>query len=132
MLSTSKKSCESFDEVGLPVYNINSSESLFGTKKLPTVTFPRSNLNPSQFIPEVIFMSKLKDRIPTFKNFPKQIKQKPLELAEAGFYYSGVGDECICYHCGIIVKMWEFVDNVWQEHKKHSPNCHHVGIFYLG
>lgn len=59
----------------------------------------------------------LPQRMLTFITWPKAIKQKPGELAEAGFFYSGQSDMVICFSCGVVLQQWENDDNCWVEHK---------------
>lgn len=62
-------------------------------------------------------------RLNTFACWPKSIKQTPHDLAEAGFFYVGVGDQTICYHCGGGLKDWEDNDSPWEEHALWFPKC---------
>ena len=64
-----------------------------------------------------------KDRLNTFKTWPKQLRQRPLELAQNGFFYGGVSDQVICFCCGVILQSWNVNDVVEHEHKKWSPSC---------
>lgn len=57
------------------------------------------------------------DRLKTFSSWPRGIKQRPEELAEAGFFYSGKGDEIVCFSCGLGICQLEPDDNPWVEHK---------------
>lgn len=71
------------------------------------------------------FVSKER-RMETFKQWPKCMKQKPADLAEAGFYYLGVGDQTICFYCGGGLKDWEETDDPWEQHAFWFPKCNHV------
>lgn len=62
----------------------------------------------------------ISQRIKSFETWPVGIKQKPLELAEAGFFYRGNSDLTICFSCGVHLSKWEPTDNPWVEHKKHT------------
>lgn len=62
----------------------------------------------------------INQRIKSFELWPIGIKQKPLELAEAGFFYSGQSDITICFSCDLNLSRWEPEDNAWLEHKKHA------------
>jgi hypothetical protein len=44
------------------------------------------------------------------------LKQRPQELSDAGFYYSGKGDRVCCFSCGGGLKDWEEGDNPWEQH----------------
>lgn len=51
----------------------------------------------------IVYESRLK----SFSDWPKAMKQKPAELADAGFFYTGRGDQTLCFHCGGGLKGWE-------------------------
>lgn len=76
-----------------------------------------------QWYPKNNFMFLYSSRIQSFKNWPKQIKQKPEELAQSGFYYHAEGDFVHCFYCGVTIHNWETFDNVNFEHRRHSPSC---------
>ncbi|NXG50293.1 XIAP ligase, partial [Psilopogon haemacephalus] len=67
-------------------------------------------------------------RLKSFHNWPLNSELTPKELANAGFYYTGVGDEVACFCCGGKLKQWEPDDRAWSEHKRHFPKC----LFVLG
>ncbi|RZC35564.1 BIR and/or zf-C3HC4 3 domain containing protein [Asbolus verrucosus] len=64
-----------------------------------------------------------KSRLETFADWPKALKLKPKQLAEAGFYYKGVGDQTVCFHCGGGLKDWEDNDDPWEQHALWFPKC---------
>jgi hypothetical protein len=43
----------------------------------------------------------------TFENWPTQISQKPKDLIQNGFFYTGVGDKVMCFYCNVTLKQWE-------------------------
>lgn len=65
----------------------------------------------------------VEERLRTFKDWPVSIKQRPEELAPAGFYYSGKSDQTICYSCGGGLKAWEPSDDPWEQHASWFPQC---------
>ncbi|NXU71719.1 XIAP ligase, partial [Oreotrochilus melanogaster] len=67
-------------------------------------------------------------RLKSFYNWPLNGHLKPKELANAGFYYTGVEDQVACFCCGGKLKQWEPSDRAWSEHKRHFPKC----FFVLG
>ncbi|XP_009887582.1 PREDICTED: E3 ubiquitin-protein ligase XIAP [Charadrius vociferus] len=67
-------------------------------------------------------------RLKSFHNWPLNDQLTPKELANAGFYYTGVGDQVACFCCGGKLKNWEPSDRAWSEHKRHFPKC----FFVLG
>lgn len=62
-------------------------------------------------------------RLKTFEDWPVQMSQKPEELAEAGFYYTGRGDRVLCFHCGLGLKDWRCGDDVWTQHAFFYAKC---------
>ncbi|XP_005530065.2 PREDICTED: E3 ubiquitin-protein ligase XIAP isoform X1 [Pseudopodoces humilis] len=67
-------------------------------------------------------------RLKSFHNWPLSGQLTPQELANAGFYYTGVGDQVACFCCGGKLKNWEPTDRAWSEHRRHFPKC----LFVLG
>ncbi|XP_050390103.2 baculoviral IAP repeat-containing protein 3 [Patella vulgata] len=68
------------------------------------------------------FMS-TEERISSFKYWPKQYKLTKCQLAEAGFFHTGVATKVVCFCCGIAVIDWEPVAEPWQQHALISPTC---------
>lgn len=75
--------------------------------------------------PKSMALHSFKKRVETFydKNWPKQMDQNPTELARAGFFYTGLGDRCETFCCGLQVHQFNHYDLPWVEHKKHSAQC---------
>ncbi|KYN30917.1 Apoptosis 2 inhibitor [Trachymyrmex septentrionalis] len=67
-------------------------------------------------------------RLQTFKGWPKNLKQTPEMLAEAGFYYSGYEDQVRCFHCDGGLRNWQPTDDVWVEHARWFSNCFFVNL----
>lgn len=44
-------------------------------------------------------------------------------MAEAGFYYYGIKDQVLCYHCNGGLNDWEPEDDPSEEHAKWFPKC---------
>ncbi|KAL3279757.1 hypothetical protein HHI36_017265 [Cryptolaemus montrouzieri] len=65
-------------------------------------------------------------RLASFENWPKSLKQKPAELASAGFYYLGVGDQTLCFYCGGGLKDWVEEDDPWEQHALWFPKCNYL------
>lgn len=90
------------------------------------------------------------NRLLSFTEWPKSMKQKPKDLAEAGFFYtgkhsnlrsgmsynfrsgmrykcrcfcSGTGDKTLCFHCGGGLKNWEEDDDPWEQHALWFSKC---------
>lgn len=62
------------------------------------------------------------DRLLTFNEWNISYIDK-YELAKWGFYYIGPKDIVRCYSCHVEIGQWEIGDNVFDEHKKWSPDC---------
>ncbi|XP_047990048.1 baculoviral IAP repeat-containing protein 3-like isoform X2 [Leguminivora glycinivorella] len=67
-------------------------------------------------------------RLRTFKDWPKSMKQKPEELAEAGFYYTGQSDKTKCFYCDGGLKDWEEDDVPWEQHARWFDRCAYVQL----
>lgn len=59
----------------------------------------------------------------TFEDWPPQMHQKPKDLAEAGFYYTGRGDRVLCFHCGLGLKQWASEDDAREQHALFYDKC---------
>ncbi|CAC5373528.1 BIRC2_3 [Mytilus coruscus] len=62
-------------------------------------------------------------RFATFATFPYVPGIFATRLAEAGFYYTGIGNEVICFSCGVRHSCWRHHDSAFEIHKRISPNC---------
>ena len=118
---------------------MSTAENIFGSvsKFLTPKTSPRPTFSfnigvvgrtpNSSWTPFNLMMAPIQKRAITFENkWPNQLKQRPLQMIESGFYYTGCGDRVTCFHCGITLCNWEHADNVDMEHKKHSPECKYL------
>lgn len=65
-------------------------------------------------------------RLWSYESWPRSLKQKPDKLSKAGFYYTGKGDQTVCFHCGGGLRDWEETDDPWVEHAVWFPKCMHV------
>ena len=71
------------------------------------------------------------DRLKTFEHWPKQLTPDKYALAQAGFYYTGVGDKVTCFACNLSLHHWESTDSALREHLKWSKNCTYLRIVTL-
>lgn len=67
-------------------------------------------------------------RLRTFAEWPRHMKQKPNQLAEAGFFYIGVGDRVKCFSCGGGLKDWDENDEPWEQHALWMNKCRYVKL----
>jgi len=66
----------------------------------------------------------LEARVASFQErWPPGLNQKPDQLAEAGFFYYGVGDQVLCFYCDGGMHKWDPSDQPWTEHAKWFPEC---------
>lgn len=62
-------------------------------------------------------------RLESFNTWPKYLLPSKEKLAEAGFFYTGTGDQTGCFHCGGVLQDWAPYDSPWEEHAKSFPRC---------
>ena len=67
-------------------------------------------------------------RLRTFRDWPPALKQKPKDLAEAGFIYIGTSDQVKCFFCDVSFECFLFSETLTQEqvhniHAHKSRNC---------
>ena len=67
-----------------------------------------------------------RERLKSFKDWPRQCKPEPSTLASAGFVYLGIEDWTMCAWCGVRVWKWEKTDDPLREHIKWSEDCPYV------
>lgn len=68
------------------------------------------------------------NRLKSFEDWPKTMRQKPQELSDAGFFYTGKGDRVACFSCGGGLKDWEPSDNPWEQHGMWYGKCEYVQL----
>lgn len=73
-----------------------------------------NNRNQTTWKSEYPFFAAEKERLYSFDNWPKSIKQDPTQLSEAGHIYTQKDDEVICFMCGGGLNNWEEIDNPWE------------------
>lgn len=65
-------------------------------------------------------------RMTSFNNWPQYKHQTPQQLAAAGFFYAGFGDNVKCFYCDGGLRNWEPGDDPWSEHARWFPRCSFV------
>ncbi|GAB0098210.1 Death-associated inhibitor of apoptosis 1 [Sergentomyia squamirostris] len=68
------------------------------------------------------------NRLATFREWPRNLKMKPEELCDAGFFYTGIGDRVQCFSCGGGLKDWEDNDCAWEQHALWYDNCEYLKL----
>ena len=67
-------------------------------------------------------------RLATFRHWPKFLSTRPEDLTEAGLFYTGVGDQCCCFFCGIVLSAWSSYDQPLVDHRKYAKDCGYLNI----
>ncbi|PIK44269.1 baculoviral IAP repeat-containing protein 2 [Apostichopus japonicus] len=62
-------------------------------------------------------------RLETYGRWPNNHSQIPANLARAGFFATGNGDEVKCFYCGGGLKDWSIGDEAWEEHARWFTRC---------
>nr|XP_039263544.1 E3 ubiquitin-protein ligase XIAP-like [Styela clava]XP_039263551.1 E3 ubiquitin-protein ligase XIAP-like [Styela clava] len=74
-----------------------------------------------------INLKKEVDRRSTFTKWPSYpAPYLPSELAKEGFFYLGNLDRTQCFSCSGVLRNWTHTDNVFEQHRKHFPECRMV------
>ncbi|XP_065221319.1 E3 ubiquitin-protein ligase XIAP-like [Planococcus citri] len=63
------------------------------------------------------------ERLKSFEKWSISEIQTPLELVEAGFFYSGREDAVVCFSCGGGLSNWHQCVDPYFEHAKYYPKC---------
>ncbi|QEI03480.1 IAP-3 [Spodoptera cosmioides nucleopolyhedrovirus] len=66
------------------------------------------------------------NRLATYENWPRDIEQRPEDLANAGFFYTGRNAEVRCFQSDCGLSDWEPTDDPWREHARWFPRCEYV------
>ncbi|XP_026285713.1 death-associated inhibitor of apoptosis 1 isoform X1 [Frankliniella occidentalis] len=107
-----------YDECG--IYNIKKSDNCPVIPSLEKLGIQK-RYNPAH--PAYVTSDA---RIESYESWPIGLKLRPQELAEAGFFYTGLGDKTICFQCGGALKDWAETDEPWREHALYFSKCGHV------
>lgn len=68
------------------------------------------------------------DCIKIFANWPVQLNQRVGDMADAGFFYTGIRDLVVCFSCGVECCDWFRENKPWVEHAFASADA---GCQYL-
>lgn len=119
------KKAMSIDVCGTPKHMPGSYAESSGPPKKGTMNFEGMGL-PQHSGPKRKDFLTYDSRVASFVRWPELVKQKPEELAEAGFFYCGLSDHVRCFHCGNGLRNWESDDQPWNEHARWYPDCSFV------
>ncbi|EDW18028.1 death-associated inhibitor of apoptosis 1 [Drosophila mojavensis] len=114
----------SIQSTGLNSFQPARAASL-GSSTTPASTNSSSGGNYFPEYPEYAIESA---RLRSFEDWPRNMKQKPQQLAEAGFFYTGVGDRVRCFSCGGGLKDWDDNDEPWEQHALWLGQCRFVKL----
>jgi len=70
----------------------------------------------------------VESRLRSFVSWSPNLIQTPDLLAQAGFYYEGIGDQVRCFHCDGGLRHWDPDDDPWTEHARWFPRCSFVKL----
>lgn len=72
-------------------------------------------------------MSNTRSRINTFAEYwPVTLKNMIEKIADAGLFYTGRGDETVCFFCDCHVRDWNQNDDPWSRHVAENSQCYFV------
>lgn len=120
------------DTVG--VSDASTSSRMWTAEPLPTTATYNSHVlanetTVKQSRPLHAAYAIFNDRFKTFKDWPSSLAQKPAQLCDAGFFYTGKSDHVTCFSCGGSLRSWEPNDDPWQEHAKYYGDCHYLRLY---
>ncbi|XP_074863529.1 E3 ubiquitin-protein ligase XIAP [Carettochelys insculpta] len=69
-------------------------------------------------------MAEYEARLKTFVTWRYSVAKE--QLAEAGFYSIGSGDNVVCFHCGGGLQEWQQNEDPWEQHAKWFPGCKYL------
>lgn len=67
-------------------------------------------------------------RLETFDEWLEEMREKPRQLSEAGFFFTQKEDRVICFCCGGGLYNWIKDDDPWEQHALWYPNCDYVRL----
>lgn len=68
------------------------------------------------------------NRMRTFDDWPRTMKQRPRELTDAGFFYTGKSDRVLCHSCGGGLRDWDDSDDPWEQHALWFSKCDYLKL----
>lgn len=69
-----------------------------------------------------IFVTR-KARLSTFRSWDPNHLQKPSNLVDLGFFYSGFSDCARCFYCGLGLRNWKSHHDAAVQHARLRPHC---------
>ncbi|QOD40048.1 iap-6 [Matsumuraeses phaseoli granulovirus] len=69
----------------------------------------------------------LKDaRLQSFQTWPIALEQNVNEMADAGLFYTGYGDQTKCFFCNSTLRNWHKTDSPWEAHARVNKKCQYL------
>lgn len=68
------------------------------------------------------------NRLQSFADWPKMMRQTPKQLSDAGFFYTQISDRVICFYCGGGLCKWEENDDPWEQHALWHNKCNYLHL----
>ena len=59
----------------------------------------------------------------SFCKWPKADTHDIRDVADAGFFYTGFADNCVCFFCSGMLTDWEDFVDPWEKHARQFPQC---------
>lgn len=107
--------------------NLNQSDSILSNSgRLPVNPVSHEFTSLSRPDPKYADYSLKQKRVESYRNWPPSAKQKPENLVDAGFFYTGQADSVRCFLCGTGLRNWDPEDEPWVEHARWAPECFYV------
>ncbi|KAL3882670.1 hypothetical protein ACJMK2_028987 [Sinanodonta woodiana] len=101
----------------------NDKESFTNACPTSLQCYVENVLNSSEIDSKIKLMNNEWARYISFRTFPQNAPVHPNRLSKSGFYYTGQGDETICFSCGFRNKNWKAGESPHEVHTRLSPNC---------
>lgn len=108
-----------------PPSSLTSESSMLSNGPITQLAPPEL---PQQKLPEYPNYAIEAKRLESYEDWPKFMKQKPKELSDAGFFYTGKSDRVKCFSCGGGLKDWEAEDQPWEQHAMWYSKCEYLKL----
>lgn len=67
-------------------------------------------------------------RLRSFEDWPTMMRQRPEQMADAGFFYTQISDRVICFDCGGGLCKWDETDDPWEQHAIWYKHCNYLRL----
>ncbi|XP_053683853.1 death-associated inhibitor of apoptosis 1 [Sabethes cyaneus] len=108
--------------------SLTSESSMMSTESVGYEQQHQQMHEPQQKRPEYPNYAIEAKRLESYDDWPKFMKQKPKELSDAGFFYTGKSDRVKCFSCGGGLKDWEAEDEPWEQHAMWYSHCEYLKL----